>query len=405
MLLAGSVLTMLLAAPLVALAHTSSELPVAPQGPPPQADLVGVGLPALKLQTVASGLAKPVFATGAGDGSGRLFIVEQRGTIQVLKGGVLSTWLDIRSKVRFDNGEQGLLGLAFAPDFRTSGVFYVSYTAQPLPGDASENTLERYVVSDPENGLPSPSSGQVLLQIHHPFENHNAGMIAFGPDGYLYYTMGDGGSGGDPFDNAQNTFAMLGKMFRLDVSGTGGYKIPPGNPFANGGGRPEVFAYGLRNPWRFSFDRQTGDLWIGDVGQNLVEEIDMVPAGQGAGWNFGWRGWEATYPYNPTEAANEIAQHASTLHFPTTWYYHPYGCAVMGGYVYRGSALPIQGVYLYGDYCSGQVWAAVGQGGVTVGMIPVLAAGAGLSAFGQDDNGELYTVNLNGSVSRIVQGP
>jgi glucose/arabinose dehydrogenase len=349
----------------------------------------------VQLQTVASGLSRPLLATHAGDGSGRLFIVEQGGLVKVLRNGAVEAtpWLDVRSKVSCC-GERGLLGVAFYPDFETSGRVIISYTRA---GDGA-SVLERIVVPNPAVG-PAPPNGQVLLVQSQPYSNHNGGHVAFGPDGYLYFGLGDGGSGGDPQNHAQNMNSLLGKMLRLDVSGAGGYTIPASNPFVNGGGRAEIYASGLRNPWRFSFDRETGDLWIADVGQNQMEEVNLQLANTPGGQNYGWRPWEGTNPYRLTEAAHP---RSLTMTFPVITYSHAEGCSITGGHVYRGAAIEaLQGAYIYGDYCAGTIWASVGVGPLQV-PLPLFQSSFNISSFGEDEAGEVYVVNLNGSVARIV---
>ena len=345
--------------------------------------------PTITLQTVASGLSSPVLVTHADDGSGRLFVVEQTGKIKVLGGG---TYLDISSKIRCC-GERGLLGLAFAPDFETSGRLYVSYS-RASDGAA---TLERLTVPNPVTGLP-PQSGQVLLTVPDVFSNHNGGMLAFGPDGYLYWSTGDGGGAGDPQGNGQNTNSHLGKILRVDVSGAT-YSIPADNPFANGGGKPEIWAYGLRNPWRFSFDRDTGDLWIADVGQNLMEEVNFQPAGAAGGRNYGWDGWEGILPYVPDGSTPDPRGRT----FPILVYPHTgLDCSVTGGYRYRGASEPaLEGWYVYGDYCSGRVWGASEIGEGVFAPVQLLDTPHFVSSFGEDESGEMYLVNLGGSVLRI----
>lgn len=345
--------------------------------------------PAIVLERVATGLSNPLFVTHAGDASGRIFVVEQAGRVKLLGAG---TWLDISGKV-LCCGERGLLGLAFAPDFETSGRLYVSYSRRP-DGAA---TLERLTVATPPLGAPA-TSGQVLLTIPDVYPNHNGGMLAFGPDGYLYWSTGDGGGAGDPQGNGQNLDSHLGKILRLDVAGAT-YSVPPTNPFASGGGRPEIWAYGLRNPWRFSFDRATGDLWIADVGQNLMEEINFQPAGAPGGRNYGWDGWEGVLPYVPDGSLPDPRGRT----FPVLVYPHTgLDCSVTGGYRYRGAAEPaLGGWYLYADFCSGRIWAATEpRPGVFAG-VPVLDSPHLVSSFGEDENGEMYLTHLGGSVHRI----
>jgi len=348
----------------------------------------------LGLQLVVSGLDQPVFATGAGDGSGRLFIVEQPGLILVVGAdGKLAAdpFLDLRAKVSCC-GERGLLGLAFSPRYATDGRFFVDYT------DTAGNTVvARFTRQDGAHG--DPGSERVLLHIAQPFPNHNGGMLAFGPDGDLYVGMGDGGSGGDPMNNGQRLDTLLGKLLRIDVSGDP-YRVPASNPFVGRSGvRPEIFDYGLRNPWRYSFDRQTGALFIGDVGQDLWEEVDAVRAGQPGGLDFGWRIMEGDTCYNATTCT----RHGLTL--PVFTYSHSFGCAVVGGYVYRGTAYPaLEGAYLFSDDCSGRIWgmdAATALRGPTSAAV-LLDSGLNVSSFGQDDAGELYLCDLSGKLYHIT---
>ena len=343
---------------------------------------------------VYSGFASPVEVTSARDGSQRLFVVQQSGAIRIIKaGGVLATpFLDLggASGVVAANGEQGLLGIAFHPQFATNRRFYVNYTRK----SDGATIIARYLASIGNPDIADSSSATVLLTIAQPEANHNGGAIRFGPDGYLYIGMGDGGGANDQhgsIGNAQDKTALLGKILRIDVDNGGAnpYAIPAGNPFAIAGGRPEIFTIGMRNPWRISFDRSTGDLWIGDVGQGAVEEIDMLPAGTGAGANFGWRvmeGNSCTGLASPPVPCND-----SSLTPPVLSYTHSVGCSVTGGYVYRGAAVPtLAGQYLYGDYCSGRIWSAqkVGAGPWTATELGVSAHK--ISTFGEDEAGELY---------------
>lgn len=345
--------------------------------------------PSITLQQVGSGFSNPLLVTHAGDGSGRVFVVEQTGRVKVLGGG---TYLDVSSKIRCC-GERGLLGLAFAPDFETSGRLYISYS-RASDGAA---TLERLTVASPPLGLP-PANGQVLLTVPDVFPNHNGGMLAFGPDGYLYWSTGDGAGSGDPQGNGQDLDSYLGKILRIDVSGAT-YSIPPDNPFANGGGRPEIWAYGLRNPWRFSFDRATGDLWIADVGQNLVEEVNFQRAGSPGGQNYGWDGWEGVVPYLPDGSLpNPVGRTFPVLVYPRTGI----DCSVTGGYRYRGGSQPaMSGWYLYGDFCSGRIWGATEPDGGTFVGLPLVDSPYLISSFGEDESGEIYVTHLGGSVLRV----
>ncbi|HEU5430359.1 MAG TPA: PQQ-dependent sugar dehydrogenase, partial [Thermomicrobiales bacterium] len=348
---------------------------------------------AFGLTPVVTGLDQPAYVADPNDGSGRLFIVERPGRILIVRGGKLlpQPFLDLSSIVTSQGQEQGLLSVAFDPNFKTNGEFYVGYTANTsrTGGGVGDDTIARYKVSANDSNQADPASGEVLLAIDDPYPNHNGGLVMFGPDGYLYAGFGDGGSQGDPNGNGQNTHVLLGKVLRLDVhkrSGDLPYAIPPDNPFANGqAGRPEIWAYGLRNPWRFSFDRATGDLYIGDVGQNTMEEIDFQPAGAKGGQNYGWNIFEGTDCYAEANCATD------GMTMPVATYTHDQGCSVTGGYVYRGAAIPaLHGVYLFGDYCSGLIW-GLGRdasGGWTLSA-PVPTK-LNISSFGQDASGELY---------------
>jgi Glucose / Sorbosone dehydrogenase/Putative binding domain, N-terminal len=349
---------------------------------------------AIQLVPVVSGLSSPVFVTNAGDGSNRLFIVEQGGTIRVMQPGATTPtlFLDIRTKV-VAGGEQGLLGLAFDPQYSTTGRFFVYYTRI---GDGTIVIAEYQVSTDPNVANPTE---KVLLTIPHPTNtNHNGGMLAFGPDNYLYIGVGDGGSANDPPNNAQNINVLLGKILRIDVSAPGTYSSPPTNPFFGATpGADEIFAYGFRNPWRFSFDHVTGVQWVGDVGQGAREEVDMPIVNGG---NYGWRVFEGTACTNNDPA---LCGSPQNYIFPIFDYPHSGGrCSITGGYVYRGGlgALP-GGTYVYGDYCSGEI---LGWNGTTQTLL--LDTASNISSFGEDEQGELYVVNLGGSISRIASaGP
>ena len=358
----------------------------------------------LSLDTVATGLVRPIGLAHAGDGSGRLFVVLQGGQIRVLEadGTLLPTpFLNLSGQVSCC-GERGLLGLAFHPAYETNGLFYVHYT--DLAGDT---VVSRFSVSaDPD--VADSGSESVLLTQDQPFSNHNGGQLAFGPDGFLYVALGDGGSGGDPQDNAQDLSTILGKILRIDVDSTSpglAYGIPPGNPFAGTlGARPEIWAYGLRNPWRFSFDRQTGDLWIGDVGQNAIEEIDLQPAAAAGGRNYGWRCFEGSQPFNQTGCP------ASGFTFPVLEYGHVDGnCSVTGGYRYRGAAQPLlTGVYLFADFCTGRLWGADRGCGGTWHARQIFDAPFNVTSFGEDEAGEVYVVEAgatDGKIHRLVASP
>jgi uncharacterized repeat protein (TIGR01451 family) len=356
-------------------------------------------------QVVVSGLQNPVQVTHAGDGSGRLFVVEQPGRIRVVEESALlpTPFLDLTQLVSF-GGERGLLGLAFHPNYETNGHFYVNYTRA---GDGA-TVIARYRVSAGNPNAADPGSAQLLLTVAQPYTNHNGGQLLFSPrDGYLYVGMGDGGSGGDPQNNAQNPATLLGAMLRLNVDGGAPYALPPDNPYVGIDGRDEIWAIGLRNPWRFSFDRATGDLYIGDVGQNLWEEIDYQKAGTPGGVNYGWRCQEGTHDYNMTGACL-----TAELTDPIAEYSHTEGRSVTGGFVYRGLSYPdLAGRYFYADFVEGKIWSLVKTGSdPDTWSAPELELDTGLaiSAFGEDEQGELYVVDWAGGTVRQladVNGP
>ena len=352
-------------------------------------------------QPIAAGLVKPNGMESAPDGSGRLFILEQTGQIRVLREGLLEPvpFLDLSDRLTSVGFEQGLLGLAFHPEFGQNGFFYVNYT--DLNGDT---VIARFQLSTSDPNQADPGSELQLLRVDQPFANHNGGEVAFSPDGYLYLGLGDGGSAGDPQNNAQSLDSLLGKILRLDVNSGDPYGIPESNPFLQGGGRAEIFAYGLRNPWRFSFDLQTGDLYIGDVGQNAWEEINFLSAeqiqqvGDGGAYNFGWSYLEGNHPYNgdPPSGIETIP--------PIAEYGHEYGCSITGGVVYRGSILPNwQGVYLYGDYCTGIVWGLKQKPDGTWQQKQLFENLGQITSFGQDEAGEVYLVDQAGHYLSINQ--
>jgi glucose/arabinose dehydrogenase len=340
---------------------------------------------------VASGLKQPVDIQNAGDGSGRLFIVERGGHIRILQNGLLlpTPFLDIQDRVNISGVEQGLLGLVFHPDYASNGEFFVNYI--DLNGDT---VIARFHVSAGDPNQADPGSEVDLLHVNQPDANHNGGGLAFGPDGYLYIGLGDGGFEGDPQRTGQNLQTLLGKMLRIDVNQGDQYTIPSDNPFASGGGLPEIWASGLRNPWRFSFDHLTGNLYIADVGQDAWEEVDFIPVGLPGGLNFGWSYYEGMHPYNDQPPAN------ITFTWPVAEYSHAQDCAVTGGSVYRGTAYPEwQGVYFYGDYCSGTVWGLIRTGEDTWLTKELFSTGAKITTFGTDEGGELYLADyLSGTV-------
>ncbi|MEO8634420.1 MAG: PQQ-dependent sugar dehydrogenase [Gemmatimonadales bacterium] len=355
--------------------------------------------PNIGLTPVISGLSSPVLLTAPVGDLTRLFIVEQSGAIRIIKNGTLlpAAFLDLSDSIS-TGSEQGLLGLAFAPDYASSGRFYVSYTNPHGPLAAGTGVIERYTVSGNAD-LADAASGQRLLTLDDPYSNHNGGMLAFGPDGYLYYGMGDGGGGGDPLNTGQDRRDLFASMLRLEVSGSGSYGIPASNPYATSPTfRHELWNYGLRNPWRWSFDRLTGDLYIGDVGQGEHEEIDVQPAGSGGGQNYGWHTMEGFSCYNATSCTQ------TGLTLPKLDYDHGDGCSVIGGYVYRGSATSLRGHYLYGDFCSGWVRSFRYAGGSAVEQRdePALTPGGNITSFGEDAAGEVYILTQQGSVYRIT---
>jgi glucose/arabinose dehydrogenase len=353
------------------------------------------GAVTIEAEPVVSGLSSPVGITHGGDGSGRLFIVLQGGRIVILDGGQLlsSPFLDISSLVS-SGGERGLLGLAFHPDYAHNGLFYVNYT-----NTVGNTVIARYSVSGDPN-LADPTSGSILLTITQPFSNHNGGQLQFGPDGYLYIGVGDGGSGGDPQNNGQNLLKLLGKILRLDVDHGTPYEIPPDNPFVgNPDALEEIWAWGLRNPWRFSFDRLTGDLFIGDVGQSSWEEVDFQPATSTGGENYGWRLMEGNSCYNPASNCND-----GSLTLPILVYDHSVGCSITGGYRYRGSKNPhLYGLYLYGDYCTGLIWGAQEDGLGGWNTTVLLDTDFSISTFGEDESGEIYFADLSSTDGTIYQ--
>jgi glucose/arabinose dehydrogenase len=353
-----------------------------------------------KLEQVASGLSFPLYLTAPPGDVARLFIVEKTGAIRIVKSGSLlpDPFLDISSLIS-NGGEQGLLGLAFDPQYAANGRFVVHYT--DTAGDTHLSTFQ--VSTDPDRA--DPTSEHVILTVDQPFENHNGGQIAFGPDGFLYMGLGDGGSGDDPQGNGQDLTDLLGSILRLDVSSGTSYTSPPDNPFVGRtDARPELWNYGLRNPWRFSFDRANGDLYIGDVGQGQYEEIDVSPAakGGGKGVNYGWNIMEGAHCLNGAQCS------PAGLALPAFEYTHSEGCSVTGGYVYRGQAIPaLQGLYFFSDFCQGTIRSLRYAGGTAnvVTEWPTLKPGGNVSSFGEDASGELYVLDSGGTVFKVVPGP
>ncbi|HXL35519.1 MAG TPA: PQQ-dependent sugar dehydrogenase [Gemmatimonadales bacterium] len=354
----------------------------------------------LELQPVASGLSSPLYLT-APAGDPRLFIVEQAGRIRIVESGQLlaQAFLDIRDRVA-SGGEEGLLGVAFHPNYAGNGYFYVDYTHLNNARDTLYTLIERYSVSPAPDSADS-ASHKVILRIVQPYTNHNGGLVMFGPDGMLYIGMGDGGSGGDPENRAQNPDSLLGKLLRIDVDHGDPYAIPASNPFAAGGGAPEIWALGLRNPWRYAFDRAAGLLYIADVGQNLWEEVSVAPAAQG-GLNYGWRIMEGLHCFNATSCSS------TGLVQPVVEYGHANGCSITGGFVYRGTRAPsLVGQYFYSDYCSGWMRSfAYANGAVTGQTTWSLNVSLGnVLSFGEDSAGELYVLSAGGSIYRIAPAP
>ena len=356
------------------------------------------------LKTVATGLDFPLYLTTAPGDNNRLFIVEKGGLIRIIKNETLlkTPFLDIRNLVS-GGSEQGLLGLAFDPGYVTNNRFYVSYT-----DTAGDTRIVRYLVSDNQD-VAKTTPDRIILTIDQPFANHNGGNIVFGPDGYLYIGMGDGGSGNDPQGNGQDPTDLLGSLLRIDVRPQGDYAVPGDNPFISQPSfRPELWDIGLRNPWRFSFDRKTGDLYIADVGQNAREEINVATAAQGGGGgrglNYGWNIMEGTLC---TPGINPNCQKTG-LTLPVLDYDHSSGtCSVTGGYVYRGSAIPeLQGTYFYSDYCAGWVKSFVYRNGTISDHKDwkSLSPGGNITSFGEDGQGELYILTSQGGVYRIEAG-
>ena len=342
--------------------------------------------------------SRMVHLTYPDDGTNRLFLVLQPGQVMAFDNDLdvseFETFLDIRDRVSDAGNEEGLLGLAFDPDYQSNGYFYAYYSAsQPR-----RSVISRFSVSAQDADRADPTSERVILEVAQPFSNHNGGHLLFGPDGYLYVGLGDGGSGGDPRGNGQNTSTLLGSILRIDVSrldAGGAYGIPPGNPFAGRGGtaREEIWAYGLRNPWRFTFDRETGDLWAGDVGQNRFEEIDIIRPGL----NYGWNVMEGASCFGGRPCDQE------GFELPVAEYGREGGCSVTGGYVYRGGRLPsLYGAYIYGDFCSGKIWALRHDGAAVTEHLEIVDSPLRISAFGEDPSGELFILSFDGSIYRLM---
>jgi len=378
---------------------TSSRISSPTPSPSPNPSPSPVGTPNLGLQLVVSGLNAPLDVEQPNDGSNRLFVVEQFGGVKIIQNGMVlpQVFLDISGKV-ITGGEMGLLGLTFHPAFAQNGKFYVNYT-RSVNGQ-TQSVIAEYTASPANANTVDPASERILLTVDQVgnFSNHKAGQLAFGPDGFLYFGLGDGGSGGDPFGHGQNTQTLLGKMMRIDVNATSPglqYRIPPDNPFASGGGLPEIWAFGFRNPWRFSFDHSTGRLFAGDVGEANFEEVDIVQKGG----NYGWNIMEGFHCFNPPTNCNMTG-----LTLPIAEYSHSEGDAVIGGFVYHGSAIPgLQGIYVFGDLGTGKIFGLRETSPNVFTRFLFTTTGKTISSLGQDQSGELYVVDIVGaSVSKIV---
>ncbi len=383
-----------------ATATRAPTLPSATTRLPPTSAPAGQRPPfSLAVEPLQSGFQRPTYMTHAGDNSGRLFVVEQAGRISVIADAKspAALFLDITSLVDSSANERGLLSVAFHPDYKSNGFFFVYYTRQP----DSAIVVARYRVSSDPN-VADPGSAKVIMTISHPEPNHNGGLVKFGPDGYLYIGTGDGGGAGDRHGatgNGQNLASLLGKLLRIDVNGDP-YAIPPSNPFnGQSGARPEIWAYGLRNPWRWSFDRLTGDVWIADVGQNEYEEIDFQPAASHGGQNYGWRLMEGNHCFNPDRGCEQPG-----LTMPVAEYSHSNGCSVTGGYVYRGARYArLDGLYFFADYCNGIVWTVDRNQAGAWETVERTRVDLQPSSFGEDQAGELYLVgHTDGTIYRLT---
>lgn len=341
--------------------------------------------PAVALQAVVTDLEQPLWVGVAPGEPNRLYVAERGGKLYRIEGSQRTLLVDLGPYLTTAGPEQGLLGLAFHPQWQSSGLLFVHYSGR----ESGQTVIARLKREDDRF---DPAKQAIIFTLDQPYPNHNGGSIEFGPDGYLYIALGDGGSAGDPQNRAQNLEELHGKILRLEVGEFAGYRIPSSNPFVGRPGRDEIWAYGLRNPFRISFDRPTGDLWIGDVGQNRVEEIDRIPAGQG-GLNFGWRIMEGNLRYSQGSTEG--------LTPPVATYTHREGgCAVTGGVVYRGQAIPaLAGSYLFGDFCSGKLW-RLPPGSSKPELL--METGLNISSFGFDGQGEVLIVDLNGTVNRLV---
>ena len=353
--------------------------------------------PMLALDLIAAGFSSPLDLEQPDDGSGRLFVVEQGGKIRILQNGTIASqpFLDIGSKIT-TGGEMGLLGVTFHPNFASSRKFYVNYVRNP--SGQIQSVIAEYTVPAATPNQTDVTSERILLTVDQigNFSNHKAGQLAFGADGFLYFGLGDGGSGGDPFGHGQSKQTLLGKLLRIDVDHPSGglpYGIPTDNPFATSGGLPEIYAYGFRNPWRFSFDRPTERLFLADVGQDAFEEVDIVEKGG----NYGWNIMEAGHCYSPVTGCNMTG-----LTLPITEYSHSEGNAVIGGYVYHGTSITnLQNTYIFGDLGTGKVWGLQETSPGNWTRTLLATTGKTISSFGQDQSGELYLVDYSGGLFKI----
>jgi glucose/arabinose dehydrogenase len=371
----------------VLLAACGGSTPAPPPPPPPP--------PNLTLTTVVSGLSNPLDLQRP-PSDNRFFVVEQRGTIRIIENGVLQAgnFLDIQSLTNFDGAEQGLLGLAFHPNYSTNRLFYVNYTTD---SGGRHTVIAEFQTLAGNPNQADPTSERILLTVSQPFTNHKGGQLAFGPDHLLYIGLGDGGSGGDPLNNGQTLTVLLGKILRIGVDPpfTPGleYAIPADNPFVGGAGSPEIWAYGLRNPWRFSFERGGTRLFCGDVGQDSFEEVDLITKGG----NFGWRVMEGGHCFNPSSGCDR-----TNKILPIAEYSHSEGIAVIGGYVYKGNAISsLANAYIFGDL-TGKIWSLTESPANTWTRTQLLSTGRTVTSFGQDAAGEVYVVDYSGSVLKLV---
>ena len=378
---------------------TPGPVPTATPTPKPTATPTPVPISEMAAEPAFPNLSFPqvLHLTYPDDGTGRLFAVVKPGRIVVFdndrSANTSTTFLDITDRV-YDRGrEEGLLGMAFDPEYTDNGHFYVYYSSSA----PRRSVLSRFSVSSADPDLADPKSEWVIVELAQPYSNHNGGHLVFGPDGYLYVGLGDGGSKGDPIRNGQNLGTLLGSILRIDVrsaSGQNTYLVPSDNPFVGqAGARPEIWAYGLRHPWRFSFDRETGDLWAGDVGEDKLEEINLVTPGL----NYGWNVLEGSRCFLGPDCDT------AGLVPPVTEYGHDKGCSVTGGYVYRGTRLPsLYGAYVYGDFCTGRIWALRHDGSEVTEHLEIADTKLRISAFGEDRAGELYVLSFDGGIYRLA---